>query len=120
MEFSERSGAMWWAATLFLAIGALAVLARVRLGAGRGVGLAVVGVVVSLIAGSLALVGVRVWIDGARGTLFEDRIGPTSWHIFNLLAVVVGAGGGWLLGRWFANGAGAGAGRELRAERPRK
>jgi len=117
MEYAERAGAMAWAVTLLLAVGALAVLARARLGAGRGVGLVVVGVLVSLMAASLAVVGVVVWIDGARGALYEGRIGATSWHVFNVFAVLVGAAGGWLLARWFANGAGARAGQDLPSAR---
>jgi len=101
LEYSERVGAVVWAVTLLLAVGAVILLARAWLGAGRGVGLVVVGVLVSLMAASLAAAGVMVWIDGARGALYEGRIGAASWHLFNVLAVLVGAGGGWLLARWF-------------------
>lgn len=94
MRSSERGGAIAWALTLGLAVLALVVLARSRQPhEAEARPLTLEARVMSM---ALAVAGVSVWILGARGAFYEDRIGATTWHVVTIVAVTAGLLGGWV------------------------
>lgn len=96
MRNSERTGAIAWAITLGMAVLGLLVLARSR--RGHRIGGVARALTVAALAMStlLAAAGVTVWVRGAGGAFYEDRIGATSWHLAMVVAVGAGLVGGWL------------------------
>lgn len=94
MRSSERGGAIAWALTLGLAVLALVVLARSRQvheAEARPLTLEA-----GAMATALAVAGVSVWILGARGGFYENRIGATTWHVAMVVAATAGVLAGWV------------------------
>ena len=98
MENAERAGAMAWALTLGLAVAGLVALAHFRW-SHSDAGARGLTVAATALSGLLATAGVIVWVQGARGEFFEDRIGSTTWNVANAAAVIIALTGTWLLTR---------------------
>jgi hypothetical protein len=84
------------AASEAYAVFGLVVLARCRPRHRVGAGARVLMVAAGAMSTLLAAAGVSVWVRGAGGGFYEDRIGATSWHLAMVVAVAAGLIGGWL------------------------
>jgi hypothetical protein len=94
MRSSERGGAIAWALTLGLAVLSLVVLGRSRQpheAEARPLTLEA-----GAMSMALAVAGVSVWILGARGGFYENRIGATTWHVVMVVATTSGLLAGWV------------------------
>lgn len=96
---SERSGAIVWALTFSAAVFGLVAVLRVLIDRQRRAGQDRWSALAVLPSGLLATVDIIVWSRGATGAYYEDRTGPTIWHAANIVALLVGAGVGWLVAR---------------------
>lgn len=91
---AERGGAIAGALTLGLAVAALVML-RPRRGHHVDSGVRFGTLTAAALSVLLAIAGVNVWVRGATGDLYEDRLGPTGWHLAMVIAVGTGLAVGW-------------------------
>lgn len=98
MRSSERGGSIAWSLTLALAVAGFVMVVRSRRGHLFDAGARAWAIAAGALSGSLALAGVNVWVRGASGDFYEDRLGATAWH----LTMVIAVGGGLFVG-WAAS-----------------
>ncbi len=99
MRSSERGGAIAWSVTLGLAVAGIVMVVRTRRGRLFEVGARPLAIVAGAISALLAIAGVTIWIRGASGDFYEDRIGATAWHLPMVIAVAAGLVVGWAASR---------------------
>jgi hypothetical protein len=95
MRSEERGGSIAWSLALGLALAGIVMVVRSRRGhffdaGGRAWAIAAAG-----LSGLLAIAGVSVWVGGASGAFYEDRLGATAWHVTMVIAIGVGLIVGW-------------------------
>ena len=99
MRSSERGGAIAWSLTLGLAVAGIVMVVRSRRGRFSEAGAHPLAIVAGAISALLAIAGVNIWIRGANGDFYEDRLGATAWHLPMVIAVAAGLVVGWAASR---------------------
>lgn len=99
MRSAERGGAIAWSLTLGMAVAGIVLVVRSRRGRLFDAGARWWAIAAGVFSGLLAIAGVNVWLRGATGAFYEDRLGATSWHLTMIIAVGVGLIVGWAVTR---------------------
>ena len=99
MRSSERGGAIAWSLTLGLAVTGIVMVVRSRRGRLFEARVHPLAIIAGAISALLAIAGVNIWIRGANGTFYEDRLGATAWHLPMVIAVAAGLVVGWAASR---------------------
>ena len=95
MRSSERGGAIAWSLSLGLAVAGIVMVVRSRRGRLRHAGTRAWAIAAGAFSGFLAIAGVTVWVRGATGAFYENRLGPTAWHLTMVISVSVVIIVGW-------------------------
>lgn len=99
MRSAERGGAIAWSLTLGLAVAGIVMVVRTRRWRLFEAGARPLAIVAGAMSALLAIAGVTIWIRGASGDFYEDRLGATAWHLPMVIAVAVGVVVGWASSR---------------------
>ena len=95
MRSSERGGSIAWSLTLGLAVAGIFMVVQSRRGHLFDAGARAWAIAAGALSGLLAIAGVNVWVAGASGAFYEDRLGATAWHLTMVIAIGVGLIVGW-------------------------
>jgi hypothetical protein len=95
MRSEERGGSIAWSLALGLALAGIVMVVRSRRGHLFDAGGRAWAIAVGALSGLLAIAGVSVWVGGASGAFYEDRLGATAWHVTMVIAIGVGLIVGW-------------------------